>query len=262
MGVVVTLAPCFHSFGFISPLISSRILGTYWPGEFIFQCPIFLPFHTVHTFFLFSLEIPWFGFLSLISSLGLSSGHSGPVFTLRTDAAEHASLPSPHSLVTDASKWATSPLAVVVKHIFCGISPAPGYFALWDSKTPHRQACERVSYFVQASPPSQFPPQDGSTSLNLLVQFLSFIFCPTFFEEIGLPFWVSCVFHLHSEVVLFKLLSIQMIFWWICEGESGLPFLFLCHLGSAPISRFSILFHLSLFPFLCQYHTLLKTVAL
>ena len=24
------------------------ILGTYWPGEFIFQCPIFLPFHTVH----------------------------------------------------------------------------------------------------------------------------------------------------------------------------------------------------------------------
>ena len=32
----------------ISPLISSSILGTYWPGEFIFQCPIFLPFHTVH----------------------------------------------------------------------------------------------------------------------------------------------------------------------------------------------------------------------
>ena len=24
------------------------ILGTYWPGEFIFQCPIFLPFHAVH----------------------------------------------------------------------------------------------------------------------------------------------------------------------------------------------------------------------
>ena len=32
----------------ISPPISSSILGTYWPGEFIFQCPIFLPFHTVH----------------------------------------------------------------------------------------------------------------------------------------------------------------------------------------------------------------------
>ena len=30
------------------PLISSSILGTYRPGELVFQCPIFLPFHTVH----------------------------------------------------------------------------------------------------------------------------------------------------------------------------------------------------------------------
>ena len=34
--------------GVISPLISSSILGTYRPGEFSFQCPIFLSFHTVH----------------------------------------------------------------------------------------------------------------------------------------------------------------------------------------------------------------------
>ena len=34
--------------GVISPLFSRSILGTYRPGEFIFQCPIFLPFHTVH----------------------------------------------------------------------------------------------------------------------------------------------------------------------------------------------------------------------
>ena len=34
--------------GVISPLISRSILGTYWPGEFLFQCPIFSPFHTVH----------------------------------------------------------------------------------------------------------------------------------------------------------------------------------------------------------------------
>ena len=32
--------------GVISPLISSSILGTYRPGEFLFQCPIFLSFHT------------------------------------------------------------------------------------------------------------------------------------------------------------------------------------------------------------------------
>ena len=34
--------------GVISPLISSSILGTYWPGEFLFQYPIILPFSTVH----------------------------------------------------------------------------------------------------------------------------------------------------------------------------------------------------------------------
>ena len=42
--------PWFHLFilSGVSLLISSSILGTYQPGEFIFQCPIFLPFHTVH----------------------------------------------------------------------------------------------------------------------------------------------------------------------------------------------------------------------
>ena len=34
--------------GVISSLISSNILGTYRPGKFIFQCLIFLPFHTIH----------------------------------------------------------------------------------------------------------------------------------------------------------------------------------------------------------------------
>ena len=34
--------------GVISPLISSSILGTYQPGELLFQYPIILPFHTVH----------------------------------------------------------------------------------------------------------------------------------------------------------------------------------------------------------------------
>ena len=34
--------------GAISLLFSSNILGTYQPGEFIFQCHTFLPFHTVH----------------------------------------------------------------------------------------------------------------------------------------------------------------------------------------------------------------------
>ena len=45
--------------GVISPLISISILGTYRPGEFLFQCPIFLPFHTVHGF-LKARILKWF----------------------------------------------------------------------------------------------------------------------------------------------------------------------------------------------------------
>ena len=47
--------PKYWSFSFsicpsneYSGLISSSILGTYCPGVSIFQCPIFLPLHTVH----------------------------------------------------------------------------------------------------------------------------------------------------------------------------------------------------------------------
>ena len=51
---------------------------------------------------------------------------------------------------------------------------SPSYVALWDSKTPHRSTCKRVSYCLETSPPSQLPPQDGSQSLTLLSLFLSF----------------------------------------------------------------------------------------
>ena len=67
------------------------------------------------------LVIPLFGLLSHISALRLSSGHSGLVLTIRTDDPAHVSPPSPHSLVKDAKVWATSPLAVAVRHIFCGL---------------------------------------------------------------------------------------------------------------------------------------------
>ena len=48
--------------------------------------------------------------------------------------------------------------------------------------------------------------------------------------------WTN-VLHQHSEVVLWNLLSIQMLFRWICGGESGLPVLFLCHLRTAPLTQ-------------------------
>ena len=46
--LIALLLSLFIPSGAISPLFSSSTLGTYQPGEFIFQCHIFLPFHTVH----------------------------------------------------------------------------------------------------------------------------------------------------------------------------------------------------------------------
>ena len=52
---VTSTSGCCFGFGSISSFflelfhqIFSSMLVTYWTGEFIFQCPIFLPFHTVH----------------------------------------------------------------------------------------------------------------------------------------------------------------------------------------------------------------------
>ena len=68
-----------------------------------------------------SLIILQFGLLSHISSLILSSGHSGLVLIPRTVDAAHISLPSSHSLVVDRTVCATFPplLVVAVRHIFC-----------------------------------------------------------------------------------------------------------------------------------------------
>ena len=63
-------------------------------------------------FFFFSAVIPQFGLLSHVSSLRLSSGHSGPVLTLSTGAAARL-------LVVDASIWATSLMTAAVRCVFC-----------------------------------------------------------------------------------------------------------------------------------------------
>ena len=108
--------------------------------------------------------------------------------------------------------------------------------ALWDSRTPHRQACESVFYYVKTSP-SWLPPQVRSLSLTLLSLRLLYFVLPLF-KDNGLPCWVPSVLPQCSEVVLWKLPSIQMIFSWICGGESGLSTLFLHHLGTTPKPAF------------------------
>ena len=112
-------------------------------------------------------------------------------------------------------------LGVVVRHVLCVCVcvcvSSPGYVALWDSKTPHRPARERVSYCVETSPSSWLPPQDGSSSQTLL-SLLCFVFCPTsFWREwaalLGawcpLPAFRSCFVEVaqHSDHLLMNL-------WW------------------------------------------------
>ena len=104
------------------------------------------------------------------------------------------------------------------------------YAVLWDSKTPHRTTSERVSCCLETSPPSWLPPQDGSPSLTLYLSSCLLYFALPTFKENGLPFWVPGVLRQHPEVALWNLLNIQMICWWICRGESGLPVLFFHHL--------------------------------
>ena len=145
-----------------------------------------------------------------------------------------STLSSPCSLVVDTSVWATSPLGVAFRCVFCVFFffSHPGFVALWDSKTPHRPASERVSCCLETSPPSQLPPWEGSLFLFCLSFCLLYFVLPTF-EKNRLPFWVPGVLYQCSEVALWKLFSIQMMFWWICRGESGLPVIFLCYLGTA-----------------------------
>ena len=100
--------------------------------------------------------------------------------------------------------WATS------LHVFiCFFSLS--YVGLWDSNTPHCRTCKRVSFCMETSL-SWLPAQDGSPSLNPLSLFLSLIFCPNSFWRDWASLWVPGVLRQHSEVVLWKLLNIQMIF--------------------------------------------------
>ena len=82
----------------------------------------------------------------------------------------------------------------------------------------------------------RLPFQDRSLALPLFSLFFSFLFFPTSFQRqwaafLGawcpLPAFRSC---------LWNLLSVQMFFWWICGGESGLPILFLCHLRTTHLA--------------------------
>ena len=178
--------------------------------------------------------IPQFGFLSPVSSFRLPSGHSGPVLTLSN--AARASLFSPGLLVAYLSVWATSPLGVAVRYVTCGF-----YLSIFSS-----WLCCPLRFQNSPDPPVRgFPgvwkvllfhtslPGVGLSPWPFCLSFYLLYFVLLPFEDNGLPFWVPGVLCQCSGVVLWNFLSAQMIFRWICGGESGLPVLSLCHLRTS-----------------------------
>ena len=77
LGTLFALALSFILSGVISPLISRSILGIYWPGEFLFQYSIILPFHTVHGV-LKARILKWFAIPFSSGSHSVRSLHHDP----------------------------------------------------------------------------------------------------------------------------------------------------------------------------------------
>ena len=75
-GLFLLWRSLFIPSGAVSLLFSSNILGTYRPGEFIFRCHVFLPFHTVHAV-LMARMLMWFAIPSSSVS-GSAAGDGRP----------------------------------------------------------------------------------------------------------------------------------------------------------------------------------------
>ena len=99
-----------------SPLVFSQSF-VLWAGWQCLRLELFTGKFSLSLFFPLSLAILQFGLLSHVSSLRLSSGHSGPVLTLSNVA--RISLFRPRLLVVDVSVWATFLLGVAVRHVIC-----------------------------------------------------------------------------------------------------------------------------------------------
>ena len=150
----------------------------------------FLPLPTQETEEMGVQSLGWL--LSQVSSLRLPSGHSGPVLTLSN--AARSSPFHPHLLVADAGIWVTFLLGVAFRHVICGF-----YLFFLPVRLPSEirklppDPPARGFPGVWKLPPLRLSSRDRSPSPALLSLFLSFIFCPTSFQDNGLLFWVSDV---------------------------------------------------------------------
>ena len=182
-----------------------------------------------------SLAIPLFGLLSHVSSLRLSSGHSGSVTTLSN--AARASLFSPCLLVADASVWATSRLKVAIRHVICGFLFIYLLILLvmLPSETPKRPADEPVRGFPGVWKLSFMTPFPGWDSIPNSFVFLFILYILSYLLSKTVGCLSGCLVSSASVHKLFC--EICSEFKWSFDefwGESGLPILFLHHLKTTP----------------------------
>ena len=155
-----------------------------------------------------------------------------------TPTAQVSSL-NPHSLWADVSMWVSSWLKIAIIHNVSGEFPPFCLIVLllmflsfpWPYLWRDLLLCRSFSYFRDPS------PGQGSTFWNPLSPFLSISFALPYSREFDLPLWTSGFLCQFPKIVLWELFHIQMIFWCFCQGEGGLPILFLCHLEATTVGE-------------------------
>ena len=180
--------------------------------------------------FFLSLWLPTqFGLLSHLSSLRLSSGHSGLVLNLCMQ---------PVPLCPDPTRWWR---LLKFGLLLCWELRLGTYSVgfLFSSRLccllrfqNSSQTCWWEGFLLFGNFSSFTTPSLAWVSIpnSFVSLFVFYIFSYLLSKRMGCLSGPD-VLHQRSEVVLWKLLSIQMIFLSIFRGESGLPILFLHHLS-------------------------------
>ena len=124
-------------------------------------------------------------------------------------------------------------LVVEVKCVFCVFCLfVSNYVASEIPNLPTSPACERVPYCVETSPPSWLLLRMGLCPKFFVSVFIFYILSYFLWRIWAAYLAVWCPPPALRNCFL-EVVHIQIIFWWICEGKSGLHILFLHHLGTA-----------------------------
>ena len=168
--------------------------------------------------FLFFFPSLWLshrlGFYITLAPSDCPQGLQAQSFPLRN--AARASLFSPRLLVADASVWAISTASCSYVHNLWALFIYLFFFlVMWPSEIPKLCTDMPVRGFPGVWILLLFYDSLPGTGLHPYLFCLSFYllyFVLPPFEDNGLPVWLPCVLRQCSEVVLWYLLSIQMIF--------------------------------------------------